>query len=114
MRLIGSEMDQPQAADFNGRLLAKGVKPSPRRAARRERPRREPSATAIRASRWARCRTAAAKVLRGALPSERPLNASEVARAAGLHRGTAYNILRTLQVEGFVAGTTRRRPAAIR
>src|SRR5580704_5314932 len=32
----------------------------------------------------------------------RPLNASEVARAAGLHRGTAYNILRTLQAEGFV------------
>jgi len=28
--------------------------------------------------------------------------ASEVARAAGLHRGTAYNILRTLQAEGFV------------
>src|SRR6185437_12350558 len=25
-----------------------------------------------------------------------------VARAAGLHRGTAYNILRTLQAEGFV------------
>ena len=34
--------------------------------------------------------------------SNRPLNASEVARAAGLHRGTAYNILRTLQAEGFV------------
>ena len=34
--------------------------------------------------------------------SERPLNASEVARAAGLHRGTAYNILRTLQTESFV------------
>jgi DNA-binding IclR family transcriptional regulator len=34
--------------------------------------------------------------------SERPLNASEVARAAGQHRGTAYNILRTLQAEGFV------------
>ncbi len=30
------------------------------------------------------------------------MNASEVARAAGLHRGTAYNILRTLQAEGFV------------
>ena len=28
------------------------------------------------------------------------MNASEVARAAGLHRGTAYNILRTLQAEG--------------
>lgn len=45
---------------------------------------------------------AAAKVLRSLHNSERPLNASEVARAAGLHRGTAYNILRTLQTEGFV------------
>src|ERR671922_1659729 len=45
---------------------------------------------------------AATKVLRTLHASERPLNASEVARAAGLHRGTAYNILRTLQVEGFV------------
>src|SRR5436305_1850903 len=45
---------------------------------------------------------AAAKVLRVLHASERPLNSSEVARAAGLHRGTAYNILRTLQAEGFV------------
>jgi len=45
---------------------------------------------------------AAAKVLRTLHASERPLNASEVARAAGLHRGTAYNILRTLYAEGFV------------
>src|SRR5215831_2707646 len=45
---------------------------------------------------------AAAKVLRILHASERPLNASEVARAASLHRGTAYNILRTLQAEGFV------------
>ena len=45
---------------------------------------------------------AAAKVLRTLHASERPLNASEVARAAGLHRGTAYNILRTLKAEGFV------------
>src|SRR5690242_19579987 len=45
---------------------------------------------------------AAANVLRTLHASERPLNASEVARAAGLHRGTAYNILRTLQAEGFV------------
>ena len=45
---------------------------------------------------------AAAKVLRTLHASERPLNASEVARAAGLHRGTAYNILRTLHAEGFV------------
>ena len=46
---------------------------------------------------------AAAKVLRTLHASERPLNASEVARAAGLHRGTAYNILRTLYAEGFVS-----------
>ena len=45
---------------------------------------------------------AAANVLRVLHNSSRPLNASEVARAAGLHRGTAYNILRTLQAEGFV------------
>ncbi|MGH7056118.1 MAG: IclR family transcriptional regulator [Stellaceae bacterium] len=45
---------------------------------------------------------AAAKVLRTLHGSERPLHASEVARAAGLYRGTAYNILRTLQAEGFV------------
>ncbi len=45
---------------------------------------------------------AAAKVLRVLHASDRPLNASEVARAAGLHRGTAYNILRTLQAESFV------------
>jgi DNA-binding IclR family transcriptional regulator len=45
---------------------------------------------------------AAVKVLRTLHASERPLNASEVARATGLHRGTAYNILRTLQAEGFV------------
>jgi DNA-binding IclR family transcriptional regulator len=45
---------------------------------------------------------AAAKVLRALHASERPLNASEVARAAGLHRGTAYNVLRTLRSESFV------------
>jgi DNA-binding IclR family transcriptional regulator len=46
---------------------------------------------------------AAAKILRSLHASERPLNASEVARITELHRGTAYNILRTLQAEGFVA-----------
>jgi len=46
---------------------------------------------------------AAASALRTLHASERPLNASEVARATGLHRGTAYNILRTLQAEGFVS-----------
>ena len=47
--------------------------------------------------------SAAAGVLRALHAATRPLNASEVARAAGLHRGTAYNILRTLQAEGFVS-----------
>ena len=46
--------------------------------------------------------SAAANVLRALHVAPRPLNASEVARATGLHRGTAYNILRTLQAEGFV------------
>src|SRR5580692_10645094 len=46
---------------------------------------------------------AAADVLRALHAATRPLNASEVARGAGLHRGTAYNILRTLQVEGFAS-----------
>src|SRR5256712_9690229 len=45
---------------------------------------------------------AAANVLRTLHASERPWKASEVARAAGVHRGTAYNILRTLYAEGFV------------
>ena len=39
-------------------------------------------------------------MLRTLHASERPLKASEVARATGLHRGTAYNI--TLYAEGFV------------
>lgn len=58
----------------------------------------------------------AAKVLRVLHGSERPLNASEVARAGGLHRGTAYNILRTLQVEGFVGydGATRTYTVSLR
>lgn len=46
---------------------------------------------------------AAADVLQALHAATRPLNASEAARAAGLHRGTAYNILRTLQAEGFVS-----------
>lgn len=46
---------------------------------------------------------AAADVLRALHAATRPLNASEVARAAGLHRGTSYNILRTLQAERFVS-----------
>lgn len=52
---------------------------------------------------------AAASVLRALHLSEHPLRASEVARASGLYRGTAYNILRTLQAEGFVGydDTTR-------
>lgn len=45
---------------------------------------------------------AAADVLRALHAAPRPLNASETARATGLHRGTTYNILRTLQAQGFV------------
>src|SRR5262245_62418813 len=56
---------------------------------------------------------AAAKVLRVLHASERPLNASEVARAAGLYRGTAYNILRTLQAEGFVGDDEATRSYAV-
>jgi DNA-binding IclR family transcriptional regulator len=53
--------------------------------------------------------SAAATVLRALHTAPRPLNASEVARAASLHRGTAYNILRTLQAESLVSydGATR-------
>lgn len=46
---------------------------------------------------------AAAQVLRALHESPRALSASEVARTTSLHRGTAYNILRTLHAEGFVA-----------
>jgi len=55
---------------------------------------------------------AAARVLRVLHASERSLNASEVARAAGLHRGTAYNILRTLQAESL--SDMMKRPALTR
>ena len=47
--------------------------------------------------------SAAATVLRALHTAPRPLNASEVARASALHRGTAYNILRTLQAESLVS-----------
>src|SRR5436305_9875504 len=56
---------------------------------------------------------AAAKILRALHASERPLNASEIARSAGLHRGTAYNILRTLQAEGFVGYDEETRSYAV-
>ncbi|MFL5266940.1 MAG: helix-turn-helix domain-containing protein [Stellaceae bacterium] len=55
---------------------------------------------------------AAANVLRTLHASERPLNASEVARAAGLHRGTAYNICGRCKQRDLSA--TTRRPAATR
>ena len=47
--------------------------------------------------------SAAATVLRALHTAPRSLNASEVARASGLHRGTAYNILRTLQAERLIS-----------
>jgi DNA-binding IclR family transcriptional regulator len=42
-------------------------------------------------------------VLRAIHVAPHPLNASQVARAAGLYRGTAYNILQTLCSEGVVS-----------
>src|SRR5260370_23939873 len=103
MRLIRSEMDLPLAADPTDGFRAKGVRPGRANAAgagsraddlgpdNQGSPGKPVGAV-----------VAAATVLRVLHSSERPLNASEVARAAGLHRGTAYNILRTLQAEGFV------------
>lgn len=41
-------------------------------------------------------------VLRAIHAAPNPLNASDVARAAGLYRGTAYNILQTLLNEGVL------------
>src|SRR5215469_5140577 len=101
IRLIGRKMDQPQSADSTlGSLQARGSDAEPTGAILPvvsaddfgQRNLGKPVGAVI----------AAAKVLRILHASERPLNASEVARAASLHRGTAYNILRTLQAEGFV------------
>ncbi|MBV8121243.1 MAG: IclR family transcriptional regulator [Alphaproteobacteria bacterium] len=91
-------MDRPHAADSGtGTLQARGVETEPFGGSRErvvpgDLSRGKPVGAVV----------AAAKVLRTLHASERPLNASEVARAARLHRGTAYNILRTLQAEGFV------------
>ena len=99
--LIRREMDQPQSAHSTlGALHAKGGETQAAGAIRHgvvtgesgERNPGKPVGAVV----------AAAKVLRILHGSERPLNASQVARATGLHRGTAYNILRTLQAEGFV------------
>jgi hypothetical protein len=93
IRLVGREMDQPQsAASTPGSLQAKGSETERTGAIRQGDGTGKPVGAVV----------AAAKVLRTLHGSERPLNASEVARAAGLHRGTAYNILRTLHAEGFV------------
>src|SRR5207237_1241940 len=101
MRLIRQEMDEPQPSGSTANSLqTKGFEAEPIGATRARlvsgdlcwgNPGKPVGAV-----------VAAAKVLRTLHGSERPLNASEVARAAGLHRGTAYNILRTLQAEGFV------------
>ncbi|MEX0695689.1 MAG: IclR family transcriptional regulator [Rhodospirillales bacterium] len=45
-------------------------------------------------------------VIRAIHAAPNPLNASEVARAAGLYRGTAYNILQTLLNEGVLGYDT--------
>jgi hypothetical protein len=57
---------------------------------------------------------AAARVLRHRHMSERAVNASGIGRAARLHRGTAYNILRTLQAEGIVGYDEATRTYAVR
>src|SRR5438067_11912572 len=94
-------MDGPPLADSTARALqAKGLETErtsalPRRAGAGDPGRGNPGKPVGAV-------VAAATVLRTLHASERPLKASEVARAAGLHRGTAYNILRTLYAEGFV------------
>ncbi len=45
--------------------------------------------------------------------AQRPLRASEVAAAAKLHRGTAFNILKTLHREGVVAFNERDRTYSV-
>jgi DNA-binding IclR family transcriptional regulator len=94
-------MGQPQSASsILGSLQAKGSVTEPAGPIRRRAGDGDPGRSSPGKSVGAV--VAAAKVLRTLHGSERPLNASEVARAAELHRGTAYNILRTLQAEGFV------------
>ena len=92
-------MDQPQSADLTlGSLQAKGSETEPtgqQGVGAGEFVWRNPGKPVGAV-------VAATKVLRILHDSERPLNASEVARAARLHRGTAYNILRTLRAAGFV------------
>jgi DNA-binding IclR family transcriptional regulator len=98
---IGAEMDRPRSAVPAGAALearsaaAGSTGAAPRRAAASEDHPTTPGKPVGAV-------VAAARVLRALHAAERPLNASEVARAARLHRGTAYNILRTLQTEGFV------------
>jgi DNA-binding IclR family transcriptional regulator len=93
-------MDQPQPADSTaGAPQAKGIQTQPAGVARM-RPAGDRGSGHL--GKPVGAVVAAAKVLRTLHASERPLNASEVARMAGLHRGTAYNILKTLQTEGFV------------
>src|SRR4029077_12070249 len=101
IRLIRREMDQPQSADTRlGSFQTKGSDTESTGTTQQGvdtgdfgwRNPGKPVGAVV----------AAARVLRILHGSERSLNASEVARAAGLHRGTAYNILRTLQAEGFV------------
>ncbi|CAM3996686.1 IclR family transcriptional regulator [Bordetella bronchialis] len=52
-------------------------------------------------------------VLRALHRAQRPQRASEVARETGLHRGTAFNILRTFQREGLVAYNEREQTYSI-
>lgn len=105
MRVIGRQMDRPGSAGSTADSIAEALEvrsadagpidapPGAARASARGRSGPGKPVGAV---------TAAANVLRALHHAERPLNASEIARAARLHRGTAYNILRTLQAEGFV------------
>ncbi|HEY3909381.1 MAG TPA: IclR family transcriptional regulator [Stellaceae bacterium] len=99
--MIVREMDRAQpTGSIAGSLEAKNLETGPIGATRQQ-----PVPSELRPSGPGKpvgAVVAAAKLLRILHAAERPLNASEVARAAGLHRGTAYNILRTLQAEGFV------------
>ena len=56
---------------------------------------------------------AAAGIMRALHDADRPLGASEIARLTGLHRGTAYNILRTLEAEGLVSYDDKARAYAL-
>src|ERR1700720_3547822 len=104
-------MDQPQsAASTSGSLQAKGSKTEPAGAIRpgaiRPGAIRERVGAGDLGGGQLKKPVGAVGAAEKGLPfldgGERPLNASGAPRAPSLHRGTTYNILRTLQAEGFV------------